>query len=234
MIGTLLPAAVVVADATGPLPGEALLPEEEPLVAAAVGHRRAEFTTVRTCARIALAELGVGPVPVLSGPKREPLWPAGVVGSITHCDGYRAAAVARAADVVSLGIDAEPHRALPDGILDRVSLPAERAHLRSLPPGPHWDRLLFSAKESVYKTWFPLAGRWLGFEDAEITFQPGTDPLRGGFVARLLVADRPIVAGAPLTILPGRYAVGGGLLVTAIALPAAPASAAPASPEETQ
>ena len=124
-------------------------------------------------------------------------------------------------DVVSLGIDAEPHAALPDGILDRVSLPAERARLQALPPGPHWDRLLFSAKESVYKTWFPLAGRWLGFEDADITFEPGTDPLRGGFVARLLVADRPIVAGAPLTTLPGRYAVGGGLLATAIALPAA-------------
>ena len=220
MIGSLVPAAVVVADATGPLPGEALLPEEEPLVAAAVGKRRAEFTTARTCARIALAELGVGPVPVLSGPKREPLWPAGVVGSLTHCDGYRAAAVARAADVAALGIDAEPDQALPDGILERVTVPAERAHLRSLPPGPHWDRLLFSAKESVYKTWFPLAGRWLGFEDAELTFSPGPDPARGTFTARLLVADVPSVAGRPLTAVSGRYAAGAGLLVTAIALPA--------------
>jgi 4'-phosphopantetheinyl transferase EntD len=218
VIGALLPAGVVVADATGPVPGEALLPEEEPLVARAVGARRAEFTTVRTCARIALAELGVAPGPVLSGPKREPLWPAGIVGSITHCDGYRAVAVARTADVISLGIDAEPHAALPDGILERVTRPAERAHLRSLPPGPHWDRLLFSAKESVYKTWFPLAGRWLGFEDAELTFTPGPDPARGTFTARLLVADRPAVAGAPLTTLTGRYAVGGGLLATAIAL----------------
>ena len=220
MIGSLVPAAVVVADATGPLPGEALLPEEEPLVAAAVGARRAEFTTVRTCARIALAELGVGPVPVLSGPKREPIWPAGVVGSLTHCDGYRAAAVARAADVASLGIDAEPHEALPEGILERVTVPAERAHLSSLPPGPHWDRLLFSAKESVYKTWFPLAGRWLGFEDAELVFSPGPDPARGAFTARLLVADVPSVAARPLAVLSGRYAVGGGLLVTAITLPA--------------
>jgi 4'-phosphopantetheinyl transferase EntD len=220
VIGSLVPAAVVVADATGPLPGEALLPEEEPLVAAAVGARRAEFTTVRTCARIALAELGVGPVPVLSGPKREPIWPAGVVGSLTHCEGYRAAAVARAADVASLGIDAEPHEALPDGILERVTVPAEREHLRSLPPGPHWDRLLFSAKESVYKTWFPLAGRWLGFEDAELAFSPGPDPARGTFTVRLLVADVPSVAGRPLTTLSGRYAVGGGLLVTAITLPA--------------
>lgn len=218
MIGTLVPAGVVVADATGPLPGEALLPEEEQLVAKAVGRRRSEFTTVRTCARIALAELGVAPGPLLSGPKREPLWPAGIVGSITHCDGYRAVAVARVAHVVSIGIDAEPHSALPDGILDRVTRPEERAHLGGLPAGVHWDRLLFSAKESVYKTWFPLAGRWLGFEDATIAFQPGTDPARGTFTARLLVADRPSVGGAPLTDLTGRYAVGGGLLVTAITL----------------
>jgi 4'-phosphopantetheinyl transferase EntD len=220
VIATLVPAAVVVADATGPLPGEALLPEEEPLVANAVGRRRAEFTTVRTCARIALRELGVAPVPLLSGPKREPLWPAGIVGSLTHCDGYRAAAVARAGDVASIGIDAEPHAPLPDGILDRVSVPAERAHLGDLPAGVHWDRLLFSAKESVYKAWFPLAGRWLGFEDARLSFDPGPDPARGGFTARLLVEDLPSVAGRPITILTGRYAVGDGLLATAIALPA--------------
>lgn len=220
MIATLVPAGVVVADATGPLPGEALLPEEEPLVARAVGKRRAEFTTVRTCARIALGRLGLPATPVLSGSKREPLWPAGVVGSITHCDGYRAVAVARADQLASIGIDAEPHDRLPAGILERVTLPAERAHLAALPPGPHWDRLLFSAKESVYKTWFPLTRRWLGFEDAAVTFVPDADPMRGTFTARLLVADRPTVAGAPLTTLHGRYAVGDGLLVTVITLPA--------------
>jgi 4'-phosphopantetheinyl transferase EntD len=220
VIATLVPAAVVVEDATGPLPGEALLPEEEQFVAKAVGKRRDEFTTVRTCARIALGRLGVPAGPLLSGPKREPLWPAGVVGSITHCDGYRAVAVARVADVASIGIDAEPHAALPDGILDRVTVPAEREHLRGLPPGVHWDRLLFSGKESVYKTWFPLARRWLGFQDAALEFVPGPDPARGTFTARLLVADRPSVAGRTVTTLQGRYAVGGGLLVTAITLPA--------------
>lgn len=220
MIASLMPPGVAVADATGPLPGEALLPEEEPLVARAVGKRRAEFTTVRTCARIALAELGRPPAPLLSGPKREPLWPAGIVGSITHCDGYRAAAVAPAAEFASLGIDAEPHEALPDGILERVTLPRERAALGRLPGGIHWDRLLFSAKESVYKTWFPLAQRWLGFEEAEITFHPGPDPARGTFAAQVLVPGL-MVGGRPVGVLDGRYAVGGGLLVTAITLPAA-------------
>jgi 4'-phosphopantetheinyl transferase EntD len=222
VIGTLVPAGVVVADATGPLPGEALLPEEEALVANAIGKRRAEFTTVRTCARIALGRLGLPPAPLLSGPKREPLWPAGIVGSITHCDGYRAAAVARSSQLASIGIDAEPHEALPAGILERVTVPAERLRLQALPPGVHWDRLLFSAKESVYKTWFPLAGRWLGFEDADLLFSPGADPRRGTFTARLLVSDLPSVAGRTVTTLEGRYAVGNGLLVTAITLPARP------------
>jgi 4'-phosphopantetheinyl transferase EntD len=219
VIGSLMPPGVAVADATGPLPGEVLLPEEEPLVANAVAKRRSEFTTVRTCARIALAELGRPPVPVLSGPKREPLWPAGIVGSLTHCDGYRAAAVAPAELLASLGIDAEPHAALPEGILDRVSLPRERAWLDRLPPGVHWDRLLFSAKESVYKTWFPLARCWLGFEEAEIGFRPGEDPARGTFTAEVLTPGMA-VGGRPVRLLEGRYAVGGGLLVTAITLPA--------------
>ena len=218
MIGLLMPPGVVVADARGPIPGEALLPEEEPLVERAVPKRRAEFTTVRTCARQALAELGFGPVPLLSGPKREPLWPDGVVGSLTHCDGYRAAAVAWATDLASLGIDAEPHDALPEGILPRVSLPEEQTHLRRLPPGVHWDRLLFSAKESVYKTWYPLARRWLGFEEARLEFRPGPDPTRGTFVAELLVPGMPPVGGRRVTSFEGRYAVGTGLVATAITL----------------
>jgi 4'-phosphopantetheinyl transferase EntD len=220
VIADLVPAAVVVVDATGPLPGETLLPEEQELVARAVGKRRAEFTTVRTCARIALGRLGLPPAPLLSGPKREPLWPDGVVGSITHCDGYRAVAVARADQLASIGIDAEPHDALPAGILARIALPAERAHLGDLPAGVHWDRLLFSAKESVYKAWFPLARRWLGFEDAALLFSPDDDPVRGTFVVDLLVDPLPVVAGRPLRTLRGRYAVTGGLLGTAITLAA--------------
>lgn len=90
---------------------------------------------------------------------------------MTHCAGYRAAAAARARDVVTIGIDAEPHAVLPDGVLDVVALPEERAWIYELARSAeevHRDRLLFSAKESVYKAWFPLTGRWLGFEDAEL------------------------------------------------------------------
>ena len=114
-------------------------------------------------------------------------------GSITHCAGYRAAAVASTREVLTIGLDAEPNETLPDGVLDHVSLPGERARLRDLAataPGTCWDRLLFSAKESVYKAWFPLTRQWLGFEDADITI----DPAAGTFEARLLV-PAPVVTG---------------------------------------
>jgi 4'-phosphopantetheinyl transferase EntD len=96
-----------------------------------------------------------------------------------------------------------------------VSSETERALLGRLAaehPDVSWDRVLFSAKESVYKTWFPLTGRWLGFEDAEL--EPAAD---GTFVARLLV-EGPTVDGAAVSSFAGRWAVGGGILVTGIAL----------------
>jgi len=136
------------------------LPEEEPLIAKSVAKRRNEFITVRFCAREALGELGLQPVPILKGDKGEPCWPEGIVGSLTHCEGYRGAAVARHDEVRSVGIDAEPHDVLPKGVLDAISLPGERTALRAMPTGLHWDRILFCAKEATYKAWFPVTRRW--------------------------------------------------------------------------
>lgn len=197
-------------------PGLAPLPEEEPLVARAVAKRRNEFVTVRYCARLALEELGEPPVPILKGEKGEPCWPDGVVGSLTHCAGFRGAVVGRDADVRSVGIDAEPHDVLPDGVLNAVSLPAERAELADLPDDHHWDRILFCAKEATYKAWFPLTRRWLGFEDAHITFTL-TGEASGAFVSRILI-DPAARSGPPLTQLRGRWSVSGGLVLTAIVL----------------
>ena len=104
-------------------------------------------------------ELGVPPAPILKGEKGEPCWPDGVVGSLTHCDGYRGAAVGRHGTVRSVGIDAEPHDVLPNGVLEAISLPAERAEISGLPTGLHWDRILFCAKEATYKAWFPVTRR---------------------------------------------------------------------------
>lgn len=208
---------LVYAEAYDDPPGLVPLPEEEPLIAKSVAKRRNEFVTVRHCARVALGELGFPPVPILKGDKGQPCWPDGVVGSLTHTQGYRGAAVARTTAVRSIGIDAEPHGVLPDGVLDAISLPIERHELATLPGALHWDRILFCAKEATYKAWFPLTERWLGFEDAHITF--GVDPsgLSGTFVSQILI-DPAARSGPPLTELAGRWSVGGGLALTAIVL----------------
>lgn len=217
MLARILPAPVVVIEAFEDDPDAKLFPEEEAVIAAAVAKRRLEFTTVRACARAALARLGERPAPILPGSHGAPVWPDGIAGSLTHCDGYRAAALARTSDVTTIGLDAEPAGPLPDGVLDLVASPAERAHLAALAaraPGTHWDRLLFSAKESVYKAWYPLARRWLGFEDAELTI----DHNGGTFSARILVPG-PVVDGVPLTSFDGRWAADGSLILTAITCP---------------
>lgn len=212
-----MPAAVATSELYADPADLAPLPEEEPLIARSVAKRRNEFITVRYCARQALGELGLPPVPILKGDKGEPCWPDGVVGSLTHCEGFRGAVVGRRDDVRSLGIDAEPHDVLPKGVLDAISLPAERGELSALPHGLHWDRILFCAKEATYKAWFPLTHRWLGFEDAHITFDVDSSGEDGTFTSRILV-DPAAEHGPPLTTLAGRWTVRNGLALTAIVL----------------
>jgi len=193
------------------------LPEEEPLIARSVAKRRNEFITVRHCAREALGKLDVGPVPILKGDKGEPCWPDGIVGSLTHCEGFRGAVVARATEVRSVGIDAEPHGVLPKGVLGAVALPAEQDAVATLEGDLHWDRILFCAKEATYKAWFPLTHRWLGFEDAHITFELDSSGSSGTFLSRIPI-DPAAESGPPLTELPGRFTVSNGLVLTAISL----------------
>ncbi|WP_419998924.1 4'-phosphopantetheinyl transferase family protein [Streptomyces boninensis] len=224
MIEELLPDPVVAVESRGDEDHPPLLPEEEAVMAHAVPKRRQEFTAVRACARRAMEKLGFPAQPVLPGERGAPRWPEGLRGSMTHCDGYRAAAVVRAGDLAALGIDAEPHAPLPAGILDTVALPAERGRLAYLAAGRggvHWDRLLFSAKESIYKAWFPLTGLPLGFAEADIEFHqdPGPSPApQGRFRAELLVPG-PLVGGVRLGRFEGRWLVRQGLVATAVAIP---------------
>jgi 4'-phosphopantetheinyl transferase EntD len=219
VIELLLPPVVEAAEAFADDPDEPVFPGEEDVVAAAVEARRREFVTGRRCAREALTKLGHPPAPIRPGPRREPCWPGGTVGSITHCAGYRAAAVARAADLATIGIDAEPHAPLPTGVLDAVVAPGDGDRLTALAvtrPRFCWDRLMFSAKESVFKAWYPLTGRWLGFEEATLTLEPDS----GTFTARLLVPGGRLDGGPELTEFRGRFLVRAGLLLTAVTVPA--------------
>ena len=210
----------------GDLGAPPLFPEEEAAIARSVGVRRREFATGRRCARLALSALGIPAAPLLPGPRGEPGWPVGVVGAISHCEGYRVAAVALRTDLVTLGVDAEPAAPLPEGVLEAVSLPEERIELaRHRQTRPHipWDRLLFSAKESVYKAWFPVTRRPLEFEEARLSFavEPGApEGAHGTFRARLLVPVPPEFGG-PADGRPeitGRWLACDGLVLTAVAM----------------
>jgi len=213
----ILPANAVVVATAGEREVE-LFAEEEATVGNAVEKRRREFITARACARAALAQLGYPEQPLPAGARGEPLWPTGVVGSITHCAGYRACAVAPASELLTIGVDAEPGEPLPAGLIGDIALPEERRWIERASaenPAVSWDRLLFSIKESIYKAWFPLARSWLGFEDASVAI----DPSRGNFSASLLVPG-PTLGGRKLDGFSGRWLAADGLLLSAIAMPA--------------
>lgn len=213
MLNQILPESVVVVATRSDLDAQ-LFPEEEWIVRRAVERRRREFTTARVCARDALAQLGLPLQPIPAGPRGNPEWPTGIVGSITHCDGYRAAAVAHAREFATIGIDAEPNDPLPDGVLSMVASVEELKWLQPcmrVASTVRWDRLLFCIKETVYKAWFPLTSQSLGFDDARVLI----DGSRREFSAQ--IAGR-VSGGRERSSLSGRWLIRDGLIVTAIAL----------------
>jgi enterobactin synthetase component D / holo-[acyl-carrier protein] synthase len=215
-LGRILPACVETEECFGDPTGGTLLPGEQSAVAGAVAVRRREYSTVRACARVCLERLGHPPVAIPRGAGGAPVWPVGVRGSLTHCVGYAAAAVGPADLVSSIGIDAEPDLPLPEGVLDVVATRAELQCLRRMPAtpdSPHWDRLLFSAKEAVYKAWFPLVGEWLDPQETEIFFTGPGDAFTAALARQELAVD-----GCPVTRLHGRWTRARGILVTAVAL----------------
>jgi 4'-phosphopantetheinyl transferase EntD len=216
ILAKMLPASVASAEVLGCLEGVTLFPQEEALVARAVDRRRNEFATGRECARDALRRLGFTPMPIGRDEHGAPSWPEGVVGSITHCDGYCASAVAWAREIQSIGIDAEPNQAIPAGVLKRIALSQEKALLdrcAAAHPAVSWDRLLFSAKESVYKAYYQLTRRRLDFGDMRILVEASS----ATFNVQLQVSE-PTSLQEQFTELTGRWRVQDGLVVTAVAL----------------
>ncbi|MET9440565.1 4'-phosphopantetheinyl transferase superfamily protein [Streptomyces sp. NPDC006610] len=200
MIGDLVPPGVEAREAygdDGPEASIALFAAEEALVEGVVAERRREFTTVRGCARRALRRLGAPVGPLLPDASGAPRWPEGVVGSMTHCRGYRAAAVARASDVTALGIDAEPAAPLPAAVAARIVPSAAAQWLEddvwTASDVPR-DRLLFCAKEASYKAFSPRLGSRFGFNDFRVRLAPdgtfrgdppdGSGGFRGRWTAR--------------------------------------------------
>jgi 4'-phosphopantetheinyl transferase EntD len=206
----------MVVEAYADVPDSTMFPAEAAMVAGAVAERRREFATVRHCARLALQRLGLTPGPILADADGVPSWPDGVVGSLTHCPGYRAAALARATRLASIGIDAEPHAALPTETLDLVLRSEELEHrdvLTAAFPRLHWDRVMFCVKEAVYKAWFPMTRRWLGFDEVATVLRPD-----GTFEVSVRVQEHR-AGGLDLSRFEGRWAVDRGLVVAITCVP---------------
>jgi len=204
-----------------PVAGDRLLPAERALVASAGPERVAEFTAGRHCARLALASLdpSLARMPVLAGAGGAPVWPAGFVGSITHCPGWTGAVAARSGrwpgsvlprGLRGVGLDAEPADALPPGVLDVVASAAERQALTALGaerPGIPWDRLLFSAKEATYKACYPLSGVVVGHDAVRVELSPA-----GSFTG---VASADDASGRASSLaVRGRWVLGPRVVVT--------------------
>lgn len=174
-VADLFPAEVVVSACTDGAAPPPLFPQESDAVARAIERRRNEFALGRACARAALARLGWPAGPILVDDRRAPVWPAGVVGSITHCRGLVAAAVCRQGAILGLGLDAEPLESVEPEVARMVWSPAER---RRAVEAMDLDeliaaKLVFSAKEVVHKCIGPLTGEMLDFLDVEIVLDPG-------------------------------------------------------------
>jgi enterobactin synthetase component D len=176
-------------------------------------RRIGEFAAGRRCAARALREAGAQDVTVGVGAAREPVWPAGFTGSITHSTAYACAAVAATSRLRSIGVDFEP--IFDDAAMREVALVAATERERT--PGAVLTAeervtLVFSAKESLYKCIYPLARVFFDFTDAEID----VSAREGAFRARLL---RDLGSGfARGSEFEGRYAIADGHVHTVLEL----------------
>ncbi len=185
---------------------------ERGLIARAVESRRREFSTGRRLARRLLAERGLPPGPILRDDDRVPIWPSSVTGSISHSRDYAVVAVCDAKACFGVGIDIEPDEPVKPGIERIVCTDAERRWL----DGEEGDdaargrrvKLFFSAKEAVYKAFYPRVRVFWGFHEVSLELAER----RGGFVATL-----PASAGRAQ--VEGHFVRGHGMIVSGVLAP---------------
>lgn len=209
-------------EVNGPIPLSDLFPGAvlHPSLSRAVRKRQAEFLAGRFCARRALAECAPEHADwaVDIGPQREPVWPPGITGTITHTEGFASAAVARKGEARSIGLDVEHF--LDDRQADRlVARIADDIEVSAVARATGWSAAvaltaIFSAKETLFKCLYPEAKRYFGFRDAwvEAFLPPG-----GTFRVRLL-AELTAWLPAGRAFL-GRFSIEPGVVHTAMVLP---------------
>jgi 4'-phosphopantetheinyl transferase EntD len=160
-------------------PGDehALLQDEAPAFASSVVKVRRASGAARIVARQLLTRLGYPECPVPRAASGAPVWPAGVVGSLAHDARVAVATVGRSRDIGALGIDVEPAECLPSELLEVVATPQERLEIGD---DPFQGRLLFAAKEAVYKAVYPFDQTFLDHHDVQINFADRNAIVRNG------------------------------------------------------
>ena len=206
-LNNLFPPDVAVVTADASMWQSPLCQEEEALIEGAIEKRQREFRAGRNAAHTALAQLKAPRAPLLRGERREPLWPAGHLGSIAHCKDLCVAVSAREGDLMGLGIDVEPLAPLPTGVERYIHTPEEEAFITQN-PACHPQRLIFSAKESLYKCYYPLVGRFFGFQSVTLSI----DREAGRFSYS---PSEQCEVNFPSGRFEGRYLIGERHLVTA-------------------
>jgi 4'-phosphopantetheinyl transferase EntD len=213
---------------TGSLPIEAGDPDALPAAEAALAARfaparRREFAAGRQCARRLLQELGADAPSLLSDEHRAPGWPPGVVGSIAHGAGLCVVALARRGAVRGLGVDVECDAPIGPAVRRRVCTEGEERLLAGADESEagRVAKLLFGAKEAIFKCVHPLWRRPLGLRDVEVRL----DRAASRFHARALPVAGP-GAGALVDAIEGFYAIREGRVLAGATL-RAPAGAAP-------
>jgi len=219
LVGDLFPATVVAAQMCEPGDAALLLPGEREAIAHAVPKRIQEFTAGRLCARRALAEFGIRDFALRMGADRQPVWPEGFAGSITHTDAWCVAVVADQTAFMGVGVDSEVVGRVGPRVLPRICTTAESEWLKGLAPAEH-DRaltLVFAAKEAFYKAQYPSTRERLSFRDVAIEASDWGGS-RGAFLVRPLrcIALEPLVSGG----FPGRYEFHDEFVSAGVGLPA--------------
>ncbi len=147
-----------------------LLPGEARSIPARQSAMRRASGAARWIAHGLLADFGFNDFAILRTPSGAPAWPDGITGSLAHDDEMAVAAVGPVSEIGSLGVDVEPAQPLPDDIF---ALVATHADVTDAVDRHLAGRILFSAKEAVYKAVYPLDRRILGYEDITVDLDAG-------------------------------------------------------------
>lgn len=189
-----------------------LYTEETALTTRMSPKRRKEFCAGRYCARRALLGLSAGSTAILRHGDGSPIWPPGVVGSITHTGDFCGTAVAWKSEVRSIGLDAEHIGHLEYDVWKRICTDDERLFIDSLPNDMRnaYRHLVFSAKESTYKCQYQLSRRWLCFHNVCISIDMLSSQFRIEFLIDIADVFR---AGESLK---GKFSIRNGYVLTGI------------------